>query len=56
MRKQKAKAEDKKMDQSELIKVQIDDKTVVMVRNMSAYEQWHERYPNAKIIQDKHKK
>ncbi len=51
MRKQKAKVTTKGADSSHLIKVRIDDKTIVMVKSMSAFEQWQARFPNAKIIQ-----
>jgi hypothetical protein len=33
-----------------LIKVQLDNRTVVFVKNMKAFKMWQERYPNAKIV------
>jgi hypothetical protein len=51
MRKKIQKVTTKVPDPSKSIKVQIDSKTVVTVKGRLAYEQWLERFPNAKIIQ-----
>jgi TusA-related sulfurtransferase len=51
MRKKTTKMEAKEMNPSKLIKVWIDDKTIVMVKDQSAFELWLALFPNAKIIQ-----
>ena len=51
MRKKVTKVEAKEVNPSKLIKVWIDDKTIVMVKDQSAFELWLARFPNAKIIQ-----
>jgi len=50
MRKKIEKVTAKVPDPSKSIKVQIDAKTIVTVKSMTAFEQWLERFPNAKII------
>jgi hypothetical protein len=32
------------------IKIQLDDRTTVTVRNMHAFKFWQERYPEAKLL------
>jgi len=32
------------------IKVRLDTKTVITVRNLAIFKSWKERYPNAEII------
>jgi hypothetical protein len=51
MRKKIQKVTTKEPDLSKPIRVQIDAKTVVTVKSMSAFEQWLEEFPGAKIIQ-----
>ena len=36
----------------EKIKVQLDEKTVVIVNRMDSFETWKKVYPNAKIIEE----
>jgi hypothetical protein len=50
MRKLITKETIKVPDTSKHIKVLIDPKTVVTVKDMSGYEFWLSRYPGAKII------
>ena len=50
MRNQIKKVESKALDSSKHIKIQLDAKTVVTVRDMSAFEVWLSRFPNARII------
>lgn len=50
MRKQITKEEIKVSNTSKHIKVMIDSKTIVTVKDMSAFEIWLSRYPGAKII------
>jgi hypothetical protein len=50
MRKQVTKIASKVSDTSKHIKVLIDPKTVVTVRDMSGFEFWLAKYPGAKII------
>ena len=39
------------VDNRPMIKVQLDYKTLLTVRSMSAFKMWKERYPLAKIIE-----
>jgi hypothetical protein len=32
------------------IKVQLDSKTVIIIKSMESFKMWKQRYPNAKII------
>ena len=38
------------IDPSRLIKIQLDPRTVVTVKDMSSFEKWLANFPNAKII------
>jgi hypothetical protein len=51
MRKKIQKVTSKIPDPSKSIKVQIDARTIVTVKSMSAFEQWLSRFPGSKIIQ-----
>jgi hypothetical protein len=51
MRKKIQKVTTKVPDPTKSIKVQIDSKTIVTVKSLSAFEQWLSRFSNAKIIQ-----
>jgi hypothetical protein len=33
------------------IKIQLDYRTMIVVRTMNAFKQWKERYPEAKVIE-----
>lgn len=50
MRKQITKETIKVSGTSQHIKVMIDSKTVVTVKDMTAFELWLSRYPGARII------
>ena len=50
MRKQITKEQIKISDTSKHIKVLIDSKTVVTVKDMSSFEFWLSKYPGARII------
>jgi hypothetical protein len=50
MRNQTKKVESKVSNPLKSIKIQLDSKTIVTVRNMSAFEVWHSRFPDARII------
>jgi hypothetical protein len=39
------------VDNRPKIKVQIDSKTTITVRSMSAFNMWKEKYPEAKLIE-----
>ena len=50
MRNQNKKVVTNVPDSSKHIKVQLDSKTTVIVRDMDAYEAWHAKYINSRII------
>jgi hypothetical protein len=56
MRKTKSKVAPQPSKSDGLIKVWIDDRTTVTVKDKSGFEQWLARFPNAKIIEEKNKK
>ncbi|TND08418.1 MAG: hypothetical protein FD123_2214 [Bacteroidetes bacterium] len=35
---------------SDIIRLQVDRKTIILVRNKKALSMWMERYPNARVI------
>ena len=39
------------VDNRPKIKVQLDQKTQIVVRSMSAFNMWKEKYPEAKLIE-----
>ena len=40
----------KKAPEGKIIKLQVDSRTMILVRNEKALEMWKSRYPNAKVV------
>ena len=50
MRTRKPKLVAPKTDGADIIKLQIDYRTVIMVKSKKALEMWMGKYPNAKVV------
>ena len=40
----------KKAPEGKIIKLQVDSRTIILVRNEKALEMWMSRYPKAKVV------
>lgn len=50
MRSRKPKPVAPKTNSADIIKLQVDYRTVIMVKSQKALEMWMEKYPNAKVV------
>ncbi|MCK6641386.1 MAG: hypothetical protein L6Q81_14995 [Bacteroidia bacterium] len=50
MRSRKPKMVAPKTNGADVIKLQVDYKTVIMVKSQKALEMWMGKYPNAKVV------
>jgi hypothetical protein len=50
MRTRKAKPVAPKTSGADIIKLQVDYRTVIMVKSQKALEMWMVKYPNAKVV------